>query len=263
MKIALIQLNAGPDKKKNLDGALRFVLEAVRRKAEFILLPELFNYRGPAHPQNGYAHVAESIPGDSTLPLMLFARAHHVFILAGSVYEKIKGSKKVFNTSVLINDKGKIIAKYRKNNLFKARVDGETIDESRFLSAGSSLAVAKIRDFKVGLSICYDLRFPEIYQKYARRGADIMCVPSSFTKTTGQAHWEVLLRARAIENRCYVLAPNQCGKSGRGVMTFGHSVIIDSWGRILAEASGEKEKVTYSIINIQNLRRVRKILPLR
>ncbi len=189
MKIALIQINAGADKKKNLDKALRLTLKAIRQKAEFILLPEVFNFRGKPHPRNGFHSVSETIPGESTIPFMILARANQVFILAGSVYEKVKGSHKIYNTSILIDDKGKIRATYRKINLFDAHLSGKAIDETKFFFSGRAVKVANVKGFKVGLSICYDLRFSRLYQQYKKTGVDILAVPSSFTKTTGQAHW--------------------------------------------------------------------------
>lgn len=257
MKVVLIQLNAGPDKRKNIDRALRLVMEAVRKKAQWVILPEVFNYRGPSKNKSA----AELIPGPSTAPLMLVARAHKVFILAGSIYEKVKGKGKVYNTSALINDRGKVIAKYRKINLFKARVGAKTIDETKTFLPGENPRLATVGGFKIGMSICYDLRFPELYRDYARKGADVLCVPSSFTKATGRAHWENLLRARAIENLCYVLAPNQIGKGAGGVATYGNSMIIDPWGKILARASDNKEQMIYVDLNKSQLNKARRTLP--
>jgi len=267
LKVALIQLNSGGNKKKNLDRALRLTYEAARKNAEWILLPEVFNYRGRAHPKNGYRSIAEPIPGPSTIPLMILARAHRVFILMGSLYEKTQG-KKSYNTSILINDKGNIVAKYRKINLFRARLprrqaglSGNAIDESKNLLAGKSPRIAAVKNFKVGLSICYDLRFPELYRRYKKAGADILCVPSSFTKPTGEAHWKALLRARAIENLAYVLAPAQFGKTPSGVVTYGHSMVVDPWGRVLKEASGNREEIIYATIEKSVLAEQRKKLP--
>ena len=116
-------------------------------------------------------------------------------------------------------------------------------------SAGKNTALAKVEGMKTGLSICFDLRYPEMYRKYFLKGAEVLCVPSSFTRTTGRAHWEILLRARAIENKCYVLAPNQAGKNGQGVTCYGNSMIVDPWGRILARASNNKEEIIYADIS--------------
>ncbi len=266
MKIALIQLNAGSDKKKNLDAALRLTCEAIRNKARFILLPEVFNYRGKPDAQNGFHSIAENIPGPSTEPLMILARANRVFILAGSIYEKVTGEKKVYNTSVLINDKGKIAARYRKIHLFDARLGKKIIREPQFFLSGKNPVTASVGGFKAGLSICYDLRFPDLYKHYAKAGAQILCVPSSFTATTGEAHWEILLRARAIENLCYILAPNQFGKTPAGIETYGNSMVVDPWGKILARASGAntsgaRQEILYADIDKKTLLESRKKLP--
>ncbi len=261
MKTALIQLNASDNKQKNIEGALRLAQRAINNGAQFILLPEVFNYRGLAHLKNGYSFAAENIPGVSSLPFLKLAKQHRVFILIGSLYEKIKNSTKVFNTSVLIDDQGKVAAKYRKIHLFEAIVDGKNLKESRFFKAGKNPAIAAVKDFQIGMTICYDLRFPEIYRAYARRGVDVLCIPSSFTKTTGQAHWETLLRARAIENLAYVLAPNQFGVGHAGVETFGNSMIIDPWGKIIARAKSDKEEIIYATLQKEELSKARKRLP--
>lgn len=250
-------MNATADKKRNLQKAEGFARQAASRKAEFILLPEIFHYRGSAPKTT----IAETIPGESLLPLMKLAKEKKVFILAGSIYEKNPGASKVFNTTTLINPVGEIIARYRKINLFQAVIGRQTINESQTLLAGKKLALATVGEFKTALSICYDLRFPELYRAYFKRHADIIAIPSCFTRTTGQAHWEVLVRARAIENRCYVLAPNQCGSDERGVQAFGHSLIVGPWGEILAKASGNKEEIIYGHLNQSRIKRTQAILP--
>ncbi|MFA5059304.1 MAG: carbon-nitrogen hydrolase family protein [Candidatus Omnitrophota bacterium] len=263
MRTAVIQMCAGADKKKNIAGALFLVRKAIQKRATFILLPEVFNYRGKADLKKGYFSVAENIPGESSKPFMALARRHKVFILLGSLCEKSPRTHKVFNTSILINDKGKAIARYRKNHLFDAVVDGKTLKESRFFMPGKDLVTANVKDFKIGLSVCYDVRFPEMYRAYAKKGVDILCVPSSFTKTTGQAHWEILLRARAIENSCYVLAPDQFGFGHGGVETFGKSMIISPWGEVLACASNDKEGIIVADLSKDDLIKTRDKIPVK
>jgi len=258
MKVAVIQLCATADKKKNLQKASSFCRKGIRSKAKFILLPELFNYRGAA---KDFSSIAELIPGESTRPLIELARKHKVTILAGSVYEKILGSKKVFNTSVLIDSRGKIAAKYRKTNLFDAVIGRKKIKESDRFAAGKQFVTAQIGEYKIGLSICYDLRFSKIYRYHAKKGAHILCVPSAFTKTTGRAHWEILLRARAIENLCYVLAPNQAGHPSKGTASYGNSMIVDPWGKILVRGPLNSEGVFYADIKMDEIKKARKILP--
>ena len=259
MKVAVVQLHAGQDKTRNIAKAVYFTKAAIRNKARFILLPEVFNYRGRS---DRLRLVAEKIPGDSLTPFIVLAKKHKVFILAGSVCEKLPGQSKVYNTSVLINPAGKIAAKYRKIHLFEAVIKNCVVKESESFLSGNKLAVTQIEEFKVGLSICYDVRFPEFYRNYfKRRGVQVLCVPSAFTKTTGQAHWETLLRARAIENLCYVLAPNQVGRDNRGIETFGHSLIVDPWGKILAKADGKKEGNFYAKIDLVQVKKARAALP--
>lgn len=261
MNTAVIQINATDNKGRNIDKACALVRQAIRKKAKFILLPEAFNFRGKADVRGGFGSIAENLPGPSTSPLMEEAKKHKVFVLAGSISERIADNKKIFNTSILIDPRGKIIAKYRKIHLFDAIIGKTKLKESQHFCSGHRSVMSKIGQWTAGLSICYDLRFPELYQKYAHDGANILCVPSSFTKTTGSAHWETLLRARAIENLCYVLAPNQIGKDGRGIESYGNSMIIDPWGKILARASGNKEEIIYAHLDKKILIKRRRILP--
>jgi len=244
MKTAVIQFNAGDNKKKNFDRAIDFIEKAIKQNAKFILLPEIFIFRGNLKRASG--EISETIPGSTINALAKIAKSNKVFILAGSIHEKVKGQKKVYNTSILIDDRGRIKAKYRKINLFDVTLGQKKIRESDCFLAGRQPVSVGVGGFKIGLSVCYDLRFPELYRHYAKQCVDILCVPSAFTYETGKAHWEVLLRARAIENFSYVLAPNQVGKDSRGIKTYGHSMIINPWGKILAQASETKEEIIYA-----------------
>ena len=261
MKVALIQLNAGPDKKANLRRCCAFVREAAGRGAKFILLPEMFNFRGTLTGPRDVHNAVEKIPGESTQALLDLARTLKRFILAGSLMEKARGKSKAFNTSVLINPAGKIVQRYRKIHLFDAALGKTKVKESNFFLAGAAPVLASVDGFRLGMSICYDVRFPELYRTYGRRGADILAVPSSFTRATGQAHWEVLLRARAIENLCYVLAPGQVGVDGKGVRAHGNSLVVNPWGEVLARGSGHREEIVYADIEHAVLKKSRQILP--
>ncbi|MCK5014593.1 MAG: carbon-nitrogen hydrolase family protein [Candidatus Omnitrophica bacterium] len=260
MKTAVIQLKSINNKEKNIKKALCLVKCAIARRAKFILLPEVFHFRGEIDPRKGFSDVSETIPGMSTIALMDVAKKNKVAILAGSVCETIPGEKKVYNTSVLINARGEIAAKYRKVHLFDARVGALKIMESQYFKSGRKNAMATIGPWNIGLSICYDLRFPGFYRKYKQGKADILCVPSAFTKITGQAHWEILLRARAVENVCYVLAPNQIGKDGKGVVSYGNSMIIDPWGKVLARASGDQEEIIFADLDKRLIKERRRAL---
>ena len=261
MKVAVVQLGATDDKARNFNKAVAFVRRAIDRRARLIALPEVFIFRGRIRSRAEVRAVAETIPGESLRPLMALARQNKVFILAGSIYEKAAGKDRAYNTSVFIDDRGAIKARYRKIHLFEAVLGNKRIREADCFMAGHRAAMARAEKFKIGLSICYDLRFPEMYRKYAALGAHVLCVPAAFTHETGKAHWEVLARARAIENRCYVLAPNQVGKSGKGVRHYGHSMIVDPWGEILAAASGNKEEIIYAQLDLRDIKAARQKLP--
>ncbi|NDD66365.1 carbon-nitrogen hydrolase family protein [bacterium] len=240
IRAGVVQLNAGTDYQANMAKAQALVMEGIQKGAKFVVLPEVFSYRGP---KEGVLSHAESIPGPTTKVFQKIAKDYNVAILLGSVIENVLGNDRVANTSVLIDEDGAIQTVYRKMHLFDVQVERHTIRESDTFLPGSSPSIGKVGDYKVGLSICYDLRFPELYRYYAARGVTILCVPSSFTKPTGAAHWEVLVRARAVENLCFVLAPNQHGLANGGVPTYGNSLIVNPWGQILAKGSADGEEV--------------------
>jgi predicted amidohydrolase len=261
VKVALVQLSATKDKKENVEKAQQLVRRAAARGAKFILLPEVFNYRGPLNAPKFFLSVPERIPGKSTKPFLSLAKEKKIHVLLGSVYEKAPGGRRAYNTSVLIDSRGRVRATYRKINLFDAVIGKKGLKESKTFKAGHLRKVVRVGEFKAGMSICYDLRFPLLYRAHAVRGANVMLVPSAFTRKTGEAHWKTLLRARAIENLSYVLAPNQIGKDARGVASYGHSMIVSPWGKILAEASGDREEILYADIKLSEVVEVRKVLP--
>jgi deaminated glutathione amidase len=257
MRVALVQLSAGQDKEKNIARAVDFCRQAFAAGAKFVLLPEVFNWRGPA----ALAHnAAEKIPGPSLLPLMALARTHQGYLLAGSILEKSTATKS-YNTSILINPNGEVAQKYRKIHLFDARLGDKIIRESDSFACGRQGSMAAVGDLKVGLSVCYDVRFPEMYRRYARAGAQVLTVPSCFTRQTGLAHWEMLLRARAIENLSYVLAPDQVGLDARGIPSHGHSMIISPWGEIIGRGSETQEEIIYGDIDPATVSAAREKLP--
>jgi predicted amidohydrolase len=201
LKVAAIQMASGPNPSKNSRSAARLTERAVQRGAEFIVLPETFLFRGSVR---RIAPLAEHVPGESLRPFMQIAKRNKVWILAGSVSEKKSGSSKSYNTSVLISPSGKVSALYRKMNLFNTSISGVATAESGYTLKGKKPVVAKVAGIKIGLSVCFDLRFPNLYHHYKTMGAAILCIPSSFTRKTGKDHWEILARARAIENQCFV-----------------------------------------------------------
>lgn len=256
MKVAAVQMTSGKDKEKNLKQAERLITFACKKKATFVVLPEVFNFRGGL---DEAVKAAENIPGYSTNYIAKFAKKYKIWILIGSMMEK--DARKPFNTSVLINPKGKIIAKYRKIHLFDIKLQGKELFESKRNQAGTTPKIVNINKAKIGLSICYDLRFPELYRMYSKKGTEIICIPSSFTHVTGKAHWHTLVRARAIENLSYVIAPNQAGIGSSGIRTYGHSLIVNPWGNILAEGPANKEAVIFADIDLSCLKNIRRNLP--
>jgi deaminated glutathione amidase len=181
--------------------------------------------------------------------------------LLGSIYEKILGQQKAYNTSVLIGPAGKVLATYRKMNLFHVRFPKKEIRESQTFRSGTSLKVVPVGEFKLGMSVCFDVRFPKLYEACIRRGANVFSVPSAFAQMTGRAHWEVLLRARAVETLSYVLAPDQTGLDAEGVPCWGHSMIVDPWGRVVAGASQNREQIVFGDIDIATVQRTRQTFP--
>ena len=257
MKIALIQLNAGQNIKRNINKAQKFVERAARSKARFVLLPEVFTYRGPLKTAHHRRKVSETISGQTVTEFRKLAQKLGVHILLGSFYEQAIDDTRLYNTSVLIDQRGQILKKYRKINLFKAEVGDKLVDEGRYFLKGRRAAIAPLDKFTVGLSVCFDLRFPTLYQKCRMRGADVLCVPASFTHITGKAHWKTLLKARAIENQSYVLAPNQIGVDYRGIRYYGHSMVVDPWGQVLAEGSSNQEEIIYATLDRQKINDIR------
>ena len=261
MNVALIQFNAGPNKEDNVQRAAAMAQEALAGGAKFVLLPEVFVFRGDMRDTAALQGAAETVPGPAVRTFAALARAHKAHILLGSILETPKSHGKVGNVSVLIKPDGSVGAKYRKIHLFEARLGDKILRESDCFTPGRGGRMARCGDFKVGLSICYDVRFPAMYRRYGQQGAQALTVPSCFTQKTGQAHWEVLLRARAVENLCYVLAPNQVGKDHRGIAAYGNSMIVSPWGEVLARGSDDKEEIVYGEIHVEDVKTARRILP--
>jgi len=259
MRVALVQMTSTDRLSENLDSARRAVDEAAERGAEFIALPENFAFlRREGNP----IPCAQGLDGEIVETVRELASRHRVPILAGTFAEAIEGDHRVYNTSALISETGQIAAVYRKIHLFDVDLgeSGGVFRESAFTAPGEEVVVAETVFGRVGLSICYDLRFPELYREMAARGADWIALPSAFAPETGKAHWEVLLRARAIENQAFVLAPAQCGRHSSDRASHGRSLIVDPWGRILAEA-GDEPAIVIADCDPDELTRVRASLP--
>jgi predicted amidohydrolase len=251
--VSCVQINAGDDFAANKVTIIELLKKYDLSKTELLAFPECSLFRGDVI-------YKEAMTGESVSWFQNLAKEYACFVLVGSFFEETLGEK-AYNCSVLINAAGEIVQSYRKINLFDVSVDKREICESKKILAGNSLATADIKGFKAGFSICYDLRFPELFRNYVQQGCTLFFVPSSFTKSTGKLHWHTLLRARAIENQCYVIAPNQFGIGTNQVDTFGHSLIIDPLGQIIAEASADKAEIITAVLDLKKLGDMRKRFP--
>jgi predicted amidohydrolase len=256
--VAAVQMVASDDKKANVGEADRWIREAAAGGARVIALPEVFVWRGEKKRE---VEAAEPIPGPTSQWLSGVAEELGIYLLGGSILEAIPGATKAYNTSLLFGPQGRLLARYRKIHLFDVDLkEGVSTRESDTRAPGDQVVVAETPLCSMGLSICYDLRFPELYRKIATSGAQLIFVPSAFTAYTGRAHWEALLRSRAIENQVYVVAPAQFGKSRQSFETHGHSMIIDPWGKVLAEIA-DGAGLVMSEVDLDFLARVRTELP--
>jgi predicted amidohydrolase len=258
IRAACIQLNSGEDKALNIERAEPLVARAAALGAELVLLPEKWNARGSAA---ATLASAEALEGGETIDAMRdWARTHGIVLIGGSIAERRDGRDKLSNASIVFGKDGQIEAVYRKIHLFDVEVGGIMYRESETEEPGEELATCDAEGWRVGLTICYDLRFPELYRILAVEGAEVLTVPAAFTSFTGKDHWEVLLRARAVENQCYVLAANEWGSYGEGRSSYGRSMIIDPWGLVLAQA-GDEDGVIVADLDREVITRVREGLP--
>jgi predicted amidohydrolase len=258
MLIAAVQMTSGADRGKNLETAAALLRKAVDRGAKFVGLPENFSWMGPESERDAHA---EALDGPTFGWVGAMARELGVTVLGGSILELGAPGGRLFNTSVLHGPDGARLGVYRKMHLFDVEVgDGQSYRESAAVAPGTEVVVADSPVGKVGLSVCYDLRFPELYRKQSEAGAVLLTVPAAFTVATGKDHWEVLLRARAIENQAYVIAPAQQGRHPKDRMTWGHAMVVDPWGLVTARCS-EGEGLAVAELDLELLAKVRKSLP--
>jgi predicted amidohydrolase len=258
MRAAAIQINSTNDVARNLAGADRHVRAAAADGAELIVLPEKWTVLGTGADLRAGA---QPLDGEAITWARAIARELGVDLIAGSISERVEGSEKLRNTSVHIRPDGEVAAVYRKLHLFDVEVDGTRYAESEHEEAGTEpVLTTTAQGVEVGMSICYDVRFPELYRGLALRGARVLTVPAAFTLATTRDHWEVLLRARAIENQAFVVAPNQIGAHPPGNRSGGRSMIIDPWGLVLAVAP-DKETHVIADLDMDLLAGVRERLP--
>jgi len=257
-RAAAVQLCAGPDKQSNLARAEALVAAAAGQGARLVVLPEVFSWRGGAgDEQSG----SEPIPGPTSERCSAWARRFGIHLLAGSILERVEGETRSYNTSLLFHPSGELLARYRKAHLFDVEIPGQvSVRESDARLPGREIVTTPTELGAVGLTVCYDLRFPELFRALTAAGAHLITVPSAFTFPTGAAHWEVLLRARAIENQVFVIAANQYGATPRATLDYGHSMIVDPWGTVLARA-GNGEGVVLATIDPTYQEEVRRQIP--
>jgi predicted amidohydrolase len=258
LRAGAVQLNSTDDKDRNLVGAECLIRAAAGDGADLVVLPEKWNLLGTAEQ---LAAGAEPLEGPSIGLARDLARELGIELVAGSIVEERSGEDRRANTSVHIGRDGELRSVYRKIHMFDVEVDGVFYRESDSEEPGEEIVVSRLQDgVQLGMSICYDLRFPELYRILAVRGAEVVVVPSAFTLATTRDHWEVLVRARAIENQCFIVAPNQIGAHPPGHRSGGRSLIVDPWGLVLASAP-DKETAVVADLDLDLLRGIRRRLP--
>jgi len=259
MRIAALQMVSTPDVARNLDAAAGLIEQATRGGAELIVLPEYFCLLG-RRDTDKLALAEHDGDGPIQQHLAECARRAKVWLVGGTLPMRTRDPERVRNSCCVYGPDGQRAARYDKIHLFAFDNGAEHYDEGRVLEAGDVPVAFEAHGLRIGLSVCYDLRFPELYRALARPPCDLLCVPSSFTHTTGRAHWELLLRARAVENQCYVVAPAQGGVHENGRRTWGHSMIVDPWGEVLAQRD-EGAGVVFAELDLARIRTVRLQLP--
>jgi deaminated glutathione amidase len=258
IRVACVQMTSRADKAANLETAERLVAQAASTGADVVVLPEKWNAIGDAALFHATAEPLDG--GESVTAMSGWARTHGITLVGGSIAERREGREKLSNTSLVFDSDGEIVATYRKIHLFDVEVGGVVYRESEAEEPGEEAVVAEAEDWKLGLSVCYDVRFPELYRILALEGAQLVTVPAHFTTPTGKDHWHVLLRARAIENQLYVAAAAQTGETLPGKPAYGRSLIVDPWGLVLAQAPDEQTVISAEL-NRAHLEEIRAKLP--
>jgi len=257
--VAALQMDSGAEKSDNLEQAESMIADAAREGAQLVVLPELFPYLGNV---SQLRKNAETMDGPVLKTMRGLAIEHEIVLCAGSVAVAADNDPhKVVNRSILFGPHGQVLATYDKIHCFDIDLPDVKVVESDYVRAGSQLSVASTPLGHIGQAICYDLRFPEIFRRLTEDGMQVCVLPAAFTDKTGQAHWEVLARARAIENQVYVVAANQCGRYGDTIQCHGNSLIIDPWGKVLARGDHHQRGIIYAEIDLAAQRKIRAELP--
>ncbi|MDQ3992771.1 MAG: carbon-nitrogen hydrolase family protein [Actinomycetota bacterium] len=257
-RVACVQMTSRANKAANLEAAERLVAEAAAAGAGLVVLPEKWNAIGMPAELHAAAETIEH--GESVAAMAGWARSHGITLVGGSITERREGREKLSNTSLVFDRQGELAAVYRKIHLFDVEVGGHVYRESDAEEPGAEVVAADVDGWRLGLSVCYDVRFPELYRILALEGAELVAVPANFTLYTGKDHWHLLLRARAVENQYFVAAAAQIGETMTGKLSYGRSLIVDPWGIVLAEAPDEQTVVTAEIDRVR-LESVRRRLP--
>lgn len=258
IKVGVIQMSVTDDKDANLKKAQAMIIKACQQGAQMVVLPEVFNspYQTELFPD-----YAEPYPGPTTRLLSRLAAEQEVLLVGGSIIEK-DGDGKLYNSSFVFDEKGQLLGRHHKVHLFYINLPGKiTFRESDTLNSGDSITVIRHQELCFGLMICYDCRFPELARAAVLEGAKLLVVPAAFTVTTGEAHWELLMRSRAVDNQCFVIAASPARNPKSSYQAWGHSMVVDPWGRIIAEA-GEEEGIIYAELDFEQLEQIRQQLPL-
>lgn len=259
LSVAVIQMNSTADVERNIAEGLELIDRAAATGARLVTMPEVWTYLGE---NAGVRAAAVDMPGDLTEQLAERARRHGIYLHAGSIYETVPGDPRVRNTTVVFDPSGEIVAKYSKLHMFDVVLDGvASFEESAAVKPGDEIVTFDLDGITVGLAICYDLRFPELFRILALKGAEVIMLPAAFTLTTGKDHWEVLIRARAIENGVYMVASGQVGTYDGGQhWCYGRSMVVDPWGTVLATAPDEVGVIT-ATLSQERVQKVRRQVP--
>jgi predicted amidohydrolase len=258
LRVACVQLTSRSDKAANLERAEALVARAAATGADVVVLPEKWNAIGDREALHAAAEMLES--GESVEAMARWARTQGITLVGGSITERREGREKLSNTSLVFDSEGSIVGVYRKIHMFDVEVGGHVYRESDAEEPGDEPVLVQVEGWPTGLSICYDVRFPELYRILALEGAELVTVPAHFTLYTGKDHWELLLRARAVENQLYVAAAAQIGETQPGRLSYGRSLIADPWGIVVAMAPDE-ETVISAQLDRRRLEEVRSKLP--
>ena len=256
-KLAICQIKVFDDKKSNINHALEMITTSAKNGADIIILPEMFNC---PYDNSKFAEYAEIQEESYTLQsISKSATDNNVYIIAGSIPEL--ENDKIYNSSFIFNNSGEIIGKYRKIHLFDIETPEIRFFESDTLNSGNQIGIFDLGFMKIGIAICYDMRFPELLRIMALKGVQLIVIPGAFNMITGPAHWEILIRSRAVDNQLFVAAASPARNDELSYVAYGNSMIVDPWGEIIARA-GQNEEIVYADINLDKLKNVRKELPL-